>query len=336
MKKINFDKLKQTFIIAEIGNNHEGNYDIAKKLIKLAAKAGVDAVKFQTFRVDDFINKEEKKRYNQLKKFQLSYNQFKNLKKIANKYNLKFMSTPLDYESSNFLLKNSDLIKIASSDNNFFPMIQNIIMKNKPLIISTGMLNFGEISYLIKKIVNKIGKKKVKEKIAILHCVTSYPVDNENANLNSINFLKKKFDLCIGYSDHTLGNEACLYAVSNGAKIIEKHFTIDKRFSKFRDHAMSANFEELREIVKSIRIIEKMKGSYQKEIGKCEVPFLKATRRMPYAKKDIKKGDRISFSNIRFLRSTKSKSFLDLENIIGKKIKNDVKKNQIIQNRNLK
>ncbi len=192
MKKINFDKLKQTFIIAEIGNNHEGNYDIAKKLIKLAAKAGVDAVKFQTFRVDDFINKEEKKRYNQLKKFQLSYNQFKNLKKIANKYNLKFMSTPLDYESSNFLLKNSDLIKIASSDNNFFPMIQNIIMKNKPLIISTGMLNFGEISYLIKKIVNKIGKKKVKEKIAILHCVTSYPVDNENANLNSINFLKKK------------------------------------------------------------------------------------------------------------------------------------------------
>ncbi len=285
MKKINFNKLKQTFIIAEIGNNHEGNFNIAKKLVKLAAKAGVDAVKFQTFRVEDFINKEEKKRYNQLKKFQLSYNQFKNLKKIANNYNLKFMSTPLDYESSNFLLKNSELIKIASSDNNFFPMIQNIIKRNKPLIISTGMLNFDEISYLVKKISNKIGKKKLKEKVALLHCVTSYPVDNENANLNSINYLKKKFDLCIGYSDHTLGNEACLYAVSNGAKIIEKHFTIDKRFSKFRDHAMSADFEELREIVKSIRKIEKMKGSYQKKIGKCEVPFLKAIRRMPFAKK---------------------------------------------------
>ena len=336
MKKINFNKLKQTFIIAEIGNNHEGNFNIAKKLVKLAAKAGVDAVKFQTFRVEDFINKEEKKRYNQLKKFQLSYNQFKNLKKIANNYNLKFMSTPLDYESSNFLLKNSELIKIASSDNNFFPMIQNIIKRNKPLIISTGMLNFDEISYLIKKISNKIGKKKLKEKVALLHCVTSYPVDNENANLNSINYLKKKFDLCIGYSDHTLGNEACLYAVSNGAKIIEKHFTIDKRFSKFRDHAMSADFEELREIVKSIRKIEKMKGSYQKKIGKCEVPFLKAIRRMPFAKKNIKKGDKISFSNTRFLRSTKSKSFLDLENIIGKKIRNDVKKNQIIKNQNLK
>lgn len=336
MKKINFNNLKHTFIIAEIGNNHEGNYNIAKKLVKLAAKAGVDAVKFQTFKVDDFINKREKKRYNQLKKFQLSYNQFRNLKKIANNYNLRFISTPLDYESSNFLLKNSDLIKIASGDNNFFPMIQNIIIKSKPLIISTGMLNFDEISYLIKKLRNKIGKKRMKEKIALLHCVTSYPVDNENANLNSINFLKKKFDLCIGYSDHTLGKEACLYGVSNGAKIIEKHFTIDKKFSKFRDHAMSADFEELREIVQSIRKIEKMKGLYQKEIGKCEVPFLKAIRRMPYAKKNIKKGDRISFSNTRFLRSTKSKSFFDLENIIGKKIKKEIKTNQIIQNRNLK
>jgi len=99
---------------------------------------------------------------------------------------------------------------------------------------------------------------------------------------------------------------------------------------------MSADFEELREIVKSIRKIEKMKGSYQKKIGKCEVPFLKAIRRMPFAKKNIKKGDKISFSNTRFLRSTKSKSFLDLENIIGKKIRNDVKKNQIIKNQNLK
>ena len=131
MKKIDFNNLKKTFIIAEIGNNHEGNYSIAKKLVKLAAKAGVDAVKFQTFKVDEFINKKEKKRFKQLKKFQLSFNQFKNLKKIANSYNLRFISTPLDYESSNFLLQNSDIMKVASCDNNFFPMIQNIVGKKK-------------------------------------------------------------------------------------------------------------------------------------------------------------------------------------------------------------
>ena len=336
MKKIYFNSLQKTFIIAEIGNNHEGNYKIAKKLIELAAKAGVDAVKFQTFKVDEFINKQEKKRFNQLKNFQLSFNQFKNLKIIANSYNLRFMSTPLDYESSNFLLHNSDLMKIASCDNNFFPLIENIIVRNKPLIISTGLLKLKEITYLIKKITDKIGKQKVKEKIALLHCVTSYPVEDENANLYSINFLKNKFDLCVGYSDHTLGKEACLLAVSNGAKIIEKHFTIDKNYSEFRDHAMSADYEELSEIVKSIRKIEKLKGFYQKEIQKCEIPFLRAIRRMPFAKQNIKKGDKISFTNTRFLRSTESTNFLDLEKIIGKKTKIEIKKNQIIKNRNLK
>ena len=192
MKKINFNNLKKTFIVAEIGNNHEGNFSIAKKLIKLAAKAGVDAVKFQTFIADEFINKEEKKRFNLLKKFELTFKQFNNLKKIANNHNLRFISTPLDLVSSNFLIQNSDLMKIASCDNNFFPMIENIVDKRKPLIISTGLLDFKKISYLINFINKKIGKKKLMEKIAFLHCVTSYPVEDENANLNSIDFLKKK------------------------------------------------------------------------------------------------------------------------------------------------
>ena len=335
MKKINFNNLKNTFIIAEVGNNHEGNFNIARKLIKLAAKAGVDAVKFQTFIVDEFINKEEKKRFNQLKKFQLTYNQFKELKKIANNHNLRFISTPLDFKSSKFLLQNSDLMKIASCDNNFFPMIENIVDKKKPLIISTGLLDFKNILYLINCLNKKIGKKILIEKVAFLHCVTSYPVDDESANLNAIDFLKKKTDLCIGYSDHTLGKEACLMAVSKGAKIIEKHFTIDKNFSDFRDHAISADFKELKEIVLSIRKIEKLRGKSEKKIQKCEIPFLEAIRRMPFAKKNIKKGEIITFSNTKFLRSTKSKKYLDLKNIIGKKINTNIKKDQIINFKNL-
>ena len=335
MKKFNFTNLKRTFIVAEIGNNHEGKYNIARKLIRLAAKAGVDAVKFQTFKVEEFINQKYKKRFNQIKKFQLNYNQFKKLKKLANHYKLKFISTPLDFESSVFLLKNSDIIKIASSDNNFFPMINNIVRNKKPIIISTGLLNLRQIMSLKYKISKKIDKKTIKEKISFLHCVTSYPVSDENANLNSVKILIKRLGLCVGYSDHTVGKEACLLAASLGAKIIEKHFTIDKNYSKFRDHSISADFNELKELVNSIRRIEKLKGTNKKEVQICERPFLKIVRRMPYAKINIQAGEIISFSNTKFLRSNQSKNFFDLENIIGKKVKKDIKKNQLINKQNL-
>ncbi len=335
MKKFNFTNLKRTFIVAEIGNNHEGKYNIARKLIRLAAKAGVDAVKFQTFKVEEFINQNDKKRFNQIKKFQLNYNQFKKLKELANRYKLRFISTPLDFESSVFLLKNSDIIKIASSDNNFFPMINNIVRNKKPIIISTGLLNLRQIMSLKYKISKKIDKKTIKEKISFLHCVTSYPVSDENANLNSVRILIKRLGLCVGYSDHTVGKEACLLAASLGAKIIEKHFTIDKNYSKFRDHSISADFNELKELVSSIRRIEKLKGTNKKEVQICERPFLKIVRRMPYAKINIQAGEIISFSNTKFLRSNQSKNFFDLENIIGKKVKKDIKKNQLINKQNL-
>ncbi len=335
MKKFNFTNLKRIFIVAEIGNNHEGKYNIARKLIIQAAKAGVDAVKFQTFKVEEFINQKYKKRFNQIKKFQLNYNQFKKLKKLANHYKLKFISTPLDFESSVFLLKNSDIIKIASSDNNFFPMINNVVRNKKPIIISTGLLNLKQIMSLKYKISKKIDKKTIKEKISFLHCVTSYPVKDKNANLNSVKILIKRLGLCVGYSDHTVGKEACLLAASLGARIIEKHFTIDKNYSNFRDHSISADFKELKEIVSSIRRIEKLKGINKKEVQKCEKPFLKIVRRMPYAKINIQSGKIISFSNTKFLRSKQSKNFFDLENIIGKKVKKEIKKNQLIYKRNL-
>lgn len=328
-------KSKKTFIIAEAGNNHEGNLSNAKKLIKLAAKAGADAIKFQTFLTEKFINKKEKKRFKQLKKFQLNFDQFKQLKNLANKKKLKFISTPLDILSAKFLIKNSDIIKIASSDNNFFPLLDVVLKSNKSIIISTGMTNYKELSYLIKYIEKKIGIKKTKKKIFLLHCVTSYPVEDKFVNLNSIPYLIKKTDLTIGYSDHSLGFEACLGAVSLGAKIIEKHFTTNKKFSKFRDHAISADFNELKLIIKGIRKIESQLGKSSKDIVIQERKFLMKLRRAPYLKKNLKKGEKISIKNTEFLRGTNSKNFLNLKGIIGRKIKKNLKKNMIINKDNL-
>ncbi len=320
----------KTFIIAEVGNNHEGNFNVAKKLVILAAKAGADAVKFQTFKTQHFINKKDRKRFKQLKRYELSFEHFEKLKKLAHKNNIKFISTPLDFESADFLIRKADIIKIASSDNNFFPLIHKVICANKPVIISTGMTDYNNLKYLIKFIQKKIGKKNTKKNISLLHCVTNYPVKDEDANLKSISYLIKKFNLNIGYSDHTIGNEACLTSVVLGAKIIEKHFTIDKNYSKFRDHSLSADYYDLKKLVKSIRKIEKQLGSYRKKIIKSEKKIIKLVRRGVYPKKDIKKGESISFSNSSFLRPSNNSDFYNIKKIIGKKFKNIKKKNQLI------
>ena len=330
MKLKNFDLKKKVFIIAEVGNNHEGNFSIAKKLVHLAAKAGADAIKFQTFRTENFIRKKDIKRFKQLKKFELSYEQFKSLKKLAHIEKIKFISTPLDLESADFLIKNADLIKIASSDNNFFPLIEKVLKSKKSIIISTGMTNITQIKDLTNYIYKVIGKKSAEKRIALLHCVTSYPVEDKFANLRSVEYLIKNSKLTIGYSDHTLGNDACIAAVAMGAKVIEKHFTINKKFSKFRDHALSADYTDLKNIVSRIRKVEKQLGRFNKEIQKPEKKLIKIVRRAAYADRDILPGEKISIKNVKFLRPSLTSNFFYLKKIIGRKIKKTFYKDQKI------
>ena len=330
MKLKNFDLKKKVFIIAEVGNNHEGNFSIAKKLVRLAAKAGADAVKFQTFRTENFIRKKDIKRFKQLKKFELSYEQFKSLKKLAHIKKIKFISTPLDLESADFLIKNADLIKIASSDNNFFPLIEKVLKSKKSIIISTGMTNTSQIKDLTNYIYKVIGKKSAEKRIALLHCVTSYPVEDKFANLRSVEYLIKNSKLTIGYSDHTLGNDACIAAVAMGAKVIEKHFTINKKFSKFRDHALSADYIDLKNIVSRIRKVEKQLGRFNKEIQKPEKKLIKIVRRAAYADRDIFPGEKISIKNVKFLRPALTSNFFYLKKIIGRKIEKTFYKDQKI------
>ena len=326
----NFNLKKKVFIIAEAGNNHEGNFAVAKKLVHQAAKAGVDAIKFQTFKTENFIRKKDKQRFKQLKKFELSYKQFQYLKKLAHIKKIKFISTPLDLESADFLIKNSDLIKIASGDNNFFPLIDKVLKAKKPIIISTGMMNSFQINSLIKYIVRAIGKTAAEKRISLLHCVTSYPVEDKFANLRSIEYLIKNSSLTIGYSDHTLGNEACIAAVAIGAKVVEKHFTINKKFSKFRDHALSADYLELRNLVVGIRKVEVQLGKLNKKIQKPEKKLIKIVRRGVYADKHILSGEKLSLKNIKFLRPALTNNFDTLKKIIGRKIKKTFYKDQKI------
>ena len=193
------------------------------------------------------------------------------------------------------------------------------------------MSNSSEIDNLLLFFKKYFTTRELKKRISLLHCVTSYPVDPKYANLNSIIYLKKKYNLNIGYSDHTIGPEACLAAVAVGATIIEKHFTLNKKFSNFRDHSLSADFLEFRYMVNSIRKIENLLGDFNKKIQLVEKKYVKLARRSIYASKRIAKKDKIFLKDIKFLRPQNKQSTLDYKKIIGKKSKRTIQKNQIIK-----
>jgi len=327
MKTKKFDFKNKVLIIAEIGNNHEGSFKLAKKLIEKAAKAGVDAVKFQTFKTEKFVNDIDQLRYKRYKKFELSKEDFYKLSKFAKSKKLIFISTPLDIQSAIYLNKRVDYFKISSGDNNYFQLIEKVLSFKKPVIISTGLLGYSGIIDLLKLIKKR---KFPMNKVFFLHCVSDYPVVDKEANLISIKYLKDKFKMNIGYSDHTLGIEASIMAVAYGAKIIEKHFTIDKNYSNFRDHKLSADPKEMIKLVESVRRSSIMGGTYTKKISKNEKKNLKSMRRSLYAKVQINKGERITMDKIKFVRPFNSLSSITIENILNKKAKSIIKKSQPI------
>lgn len=326
-------KKNKTFIIAEIGNNHEGNFRIAKKLITLAANTGVDAVKFQTFNPEEYVNSSDKKRFERLKKFQLSEEEFIKLSKFARSKKLKFISTPFDIKSAKFLNKIVDYFKISSGDNNYFQLIKEVLSFKKRTIVSTGLLSFQEI----KKLISFIKKNKFPlSKLSLLHCVSAYPVSSEEANLRSISFLKENFKISVGYSDHTIGTEASIIASSLGAEIIEKHFTLDKNFSNFRDHKISSDPKEMRTLVSLIRKTEIMLGKFDKKISKTEKLNKKSTRRSIHARVDLKRLEKITYKKIKIVRPENGLSPLKLSEIIGKKLLKNIRKNEAIKKEFLK
>ena len=296
---------KKTYIIAEIGNNHEGSVSTAKKLIKAAYRSGVDAVKFQTYVTEEYVTKSNPS-FKRLKKFELKPREFVELHSYAKKLNLDFISTPLDFSSARLLINLCSQIKVASGDNNFYDLIEYLMNKNKKIIISSGLSTIRDLKNLVRFILKKKGEKYLKNNLILMHCVTSYPVEDEMANLLSVSFMKEnfnKYQIMIGYSDHTIGLTAPIAAVALGAQIIEKHFTLDKNFSKFRDHKISLEPDEMKLLVSNLRILEKQLGTYGKNIQKSEKKFTRIVRRNVFAKNKIFKNEKLNKNNLLFLRS---------------------------------
>jgi len=320
---INTDK--EVFVIAEVGNNHEGSYTLAEELVGLAVTAGASAIKFQTFKTELFVNPSDEARFKRMKSFELSQEQFNNLQKLAVKSGLLFISTPLDLESAHFLKGVVTAFKVASGDNNFYPLLEYISGTGKPILLSSGLADIEQLRKS-KNLIEEIWKNnKTLQDLAILHCVSSYPVKPEEANISAIGHLIRDLKCTVGYSDHTLGINACVLAVAAGARIIEKHFTIRNDYSDFRDHQLSANPKDFKEMVTRIREAELLLGSGFKTVQPGEAEGVKLYRRSIVAKTPLKQGHKIQLADLMWIRPAVGLLPGEENLVVGKTLKSTVK-----------
>jgi len=319
------------FIIADIGANHNGSLQQAKKLIRLAARCNVDAVKFQSYRLEYFISKKyNPKGYEIIKKYQLPLEWNKILKNYCENQGVLFMTTPFDVPMVDYLEKlDIYCYKIASGDINFKKLLERVAATQKPVIVSTGGSQLGEI----KNAVNIFQKSK--SKIILLHAVLNYPCSYKEINLNFMPRLGKIFSLPYGLSDHSPGIEVALASVALGAKVIEKHFT-ENRKQKGPDHKHSIMPDELCNLIKSVRNIEESLGKATKRINLSELRRLCKARRSIYAIRDIEKGEHFNVNNVRELRPNGPLSPERMDSLLKRTAVRQIKNGERIEAKDLK
>lgn len=347
MKKIKIGKKALSnhsipYIIAEIGANHNGEIDLAKKMIDIAKKAGADAVKFQSWTPESLIAKEEydrnqsyddddggKKHFGSLKqmveKYYLREEQHFELKEYCDSIGIDFCSTPFSNEEADLLEKlDVPFYKIASMDVNNINLLSYVARKKRPIILSTGMSSLAEIETAVKTIENEGNSE-----IVILHCISIYPPDYKDIHLNNITMLQKAFPYPIGFSDHTVGVSIPLAAVTLGACLIEKHFTLDKNMPGW-DHAVSADPEELEVIVRESKNISEALGGYSRIVSKAEEDKKLKFRRSLVSSNSLLKGHTIKEDDLKSKRPGTGIAPDEMKYVIGRKVNRDIAEDELI------
>ena len=339
-----FSEIKEygkPYIIAEVGSNHNGDMDLAKRMIDKAVECGADCVKFQSwtkdtifskkvyddnfFLADDYRNRTDYTLEQIVEKFQFTKEQHRDMKAYCDEKGIQFASTPFSGPELDLLVDELDLpfIKIASMDINNTPFLEMVAKKRKPVVISTGLFPISDVALGIETL-----KNNGCEDIIILHCVSIYPPEPEQVNLNNIDMLRSCFGVKVGYSDHTIGTIAPIMSISKGVCIIEKHFTLDKDMFGW-DHKISADPIELKTICDAAKDGYKMLGSYTKVVNENE-ERRHAFQRSIVAARDIKCGTVITESDIDYKRPGTGISPKYYDMIIGKTAKRDIAYDEII------
>jgi N,N'-diacetyllegionaminate synthase len=335
--------MTKVLIIAEAGVNHNGDFEKAKKLIEVAAEAGADVVKFQTFKAKKLVSSSAKKaeyqqnnfaesddsQFNMLKKLELPFEWHQDLIDYAKSQEIQFASTGFDEESVDFLESlGQSFFKIPSGEITNLPYLEHIASKNKPTILSTGMADMNEISEAIDALLNS---GLTKNHITVLHCNTEYPTPMEDVNLMAMLQIRNDLGVKVGYSDHTLGIEVPIAATALGATVIEKHFTLDRKLPG-PDHSASLEPNELKAMVQAIRNIEKaLSGSGIKSPSNSETKNIIVARKSLVLTKDLASGTAITKHDLEIKRPGNGISPMKIKEVIGMTLKNDMPKEAILQ-----
>lgn len=331
--------MNKTYVIAEAGVNHNGDMNRAKEMIREAKKAGADAVKFQTYVTENLVSKQaskaeyqikstsnEETQFNMLKKLELSFEEFKGLSIYAKEIGIDFLSTPFDEDSIDFLSQLSMRFwKIPSGEITNKPYLIKLAKTKKPIILSTGMSTMEEISDALE-----VFDDYNLDNIILLHCNTEYPTPYGDVNLAAMKTMKEKFNVQVGYSDHTEGIEVPVAAVALGAAVIEKHFTLDKTLPG-PDHMASLEPNELTKMIKSIRNIQKAMGDGVKMPSESEMKNITVARKSIVAKCHINKGEEFIEKNLAVKRPGNGISPMSWFDILGKKAIKDFEEDELIE-----
>lgn len=322
-----------TLIIAEAGVNHNGSIELARRLVDAAKASGADIVKFQTFKSEKIIAKSARTadyqaqntggqddQLEMIKKLELTYDEFRELQRHCREVGIEFLSTPDEEDSLDFLVDELGLrtVKIGSGELNNFPYLARIARKNLPIILSTGMATLGEVERAIAVI-----RSETDAEITLLHCTTNYPCPMEEVNLRAMSTLAAAFKVEVGYSDHTLGMEVPLAAVAMGARVIEKHFTLDRSMDG-PDHAASMDPDEFRRMVDAIRNIEKALGDGVKRPNPSEERIKEVVRKRVVAARDLAVGEVLAPESLVMKRCNEGMFAEHLELVLGRPLSRSV------------
>jgi N,N'-diacetyllegionaminate synthase len=311
------DSARTIVVVAELGNNHEGDMGCARELVRAAAEAGAHAVKLQAIDPPRLVRRTETARLAQLERFRLSREQHAELAGLARALGLGYLCTPFDLDAVDWLAPLVDALKIASADNDLEALIEHAAASGRPLIISTGMSDDATID-------RALAAAAAAPEVALLHCVSAYPTPPQRAALASIPALAARHGVTVGYSDHTLGIEACVAAAAAGARILEKHLTLDHEQSDFRDHQLSAEPDELRALVARVSEIEELLGTPRTGLLEEEAGVQAAARRSIVAARDLPAGHVVEPADLTWLRPRDGLAPGQEDRLLGHRLRRDV------------
>lgn len=322
------------YLIAEIGGNHEGNFEYAQKLTKLACESGVDAVKFQIYTADSLVNKiDNPERNKHFKQFELEPEHYISLAKQCKEHGVPFTASVWDMKALDFIDPYIEFYKIGSGDLTAYPIVKKIALLGKPMVLSSGLATLDEIREAIEFIQSIDNLYKNKEYLALLQCTSMYPIPDDDANLKVMDLFREEFQVSVGYSNHTIGSDAVELAVAMGAEIIEIHFTDTREGKSFRDHQVSFTCNEIKKLIEKIKKIKIFQGKRIKVPTKSEIGagHIDSFRRGVYPIRNLVAGTILSEEDLSILRPNRGIDARDYERLIGKALKNDVKAYQKLE-----